>query len=166
MAAEESAVLDAPAVAALDGVLADRISGRTVPQARASVRRAVLSVDPAAASARAARARRARSFDVDRQVSDGMGTFGGYAPIEDVLAIDERIHALARAARTPGDPRTPGARRMDVVVDLLLGRQTHTPDGTLLVEPPPPRTWRVDVRVTADPHTRPNDQPRDPPRHG
>ena len=39
---------DAAAVAAVDEVLVERIAGRTVPQARARVRRAVLSVDPGA----------------------------------------------------------------------------------------------------------------------
>ena len=39
----------------------------------------MLSADPAAGAARESRARRCRSFDVDRRVVDGMGTFGGYA---------------------------------------------------------------------------------------
>ncbi|MDX6284496.1 MAG: hypothetical protein QOH03_5567, partial [Kribbellaceae bacterium] len=159
--AEETCVLDAAAAAAVDQVLVERIGGRTVPATRAAVRRAVLSVDPDAAAAREAKARRCRSFDVDRRVVDGMGTFGGYAPIDQVVAIDQRVDALARAARTPGDTRTAGARRMDVVVDLLLGRQVHAPDGTVVVEPPPPRTWRVDVVVSAATLAGHDDEPGD-----
>jgi hypothetical protein len=147
VAAEETCVLDAAAVAAVDEVLVERISAATVPQARERVRRAVVSADPAAAAAREVRARRCRSFDVDRRVVDGMGTFGGYAPIEDVVAIDERVDALARAAKGPGDGRSAGARRMDIVRDLLLGRPVLTADATVAVEPLPARTWKVDVVV-------------------
>ena len=147
VAAEETCVLDAAAVAAVDEVLVERITGATVPQARERVRRAVVSADAAAAAAREVRARRCRSFDVDRRVVDGMGTFGGYAPIEDVVAIDERVDALARAAKSLGDDRSAGARRMDVVRDLLLGRPIATTDGTVVVEPLPARTWKVDVVV-------------------
>jgi len=147
VAAEETCVLDAVAVAALDEALTGRLAGATVPQARARVRRAVLSADPAAGAAREARARRCRSFDVTRQVIDGMGTFTGYLPIAQLVAIDDRVDALARAASAPADPRSAGARRMDVVVDLLLGRPLTGPDGTVLTEPPPGRVWRVDVVV-------------------
>jgi hypothetical protein len=148
VAAEETCVLDESAVAAVDEVLAERLPGVTVPQARAKVRRAVLSADPGAAAKREAKARRCRSFDVTRQVVDGMGTFAGYLPIEQLVAIDERVDALARAAKAPDDPRSAGARRMDVVVDLLLGRPVVGPDGRVLGEPVPGRTWKVDVVVS------------------
>jgi hypothetical protein len=148
VAAEETCVLDAVAVAAVDEVLTERLPGTTVPQARAKVRRAVLSADSRAGAAREAKARRCRSFDVTRQVVDGMGTFTGYLPIEQLVAIDERVDALARAAKAPGDPRSAGARRMDVVVDLLLGRPVTSPDGTVHTEPLPGRVWKVDVVVS------------------
>jgi hypothetical protein len=67
--------------------------------------------------------------------------------MEDVVAIDERVDALARAAKAPGDGRSAGARRMDVVRDLLLGRPILAEDGRVAVEPLPDRTWKADVVV-------------------
>lgn len=160
--AEETAVLDTDVAADLDVAVADRIVGRTAPQVRACVRRAVLAADPAAADAREAKAVRQRCFDVDRQVVDGMGTFGGCAPIADVVAIDRRVRALADAAKTPGDGRSAAARRMDVVADLLLGRPTVAGSGSGLDSGSDSRfdsgqcrstragTWRVDVVVSAE----------------
>jgi Domain of unknown function (DUF222) len=166
VAAEETCVLDAAAVAVVDEVLADRLPGATVPQARAKVRRAVLSADPAAAAAREAKARRCRSFDVARRVLDGMGTFTGYLPIEQLVAVDDRVDALARAAKAPGDHRSAGARRMDVVVDLLLGRPVTTADGTIAAEPVPGRTWKVDVVVSEATLRGADDEPGDLPGYG
>jgi hypothetical protein len=120
--ADETSVLEAEVAGELDERLAERVSGRTGPEARAITRRAVVAADPKAARARERKARRQRCFEVERQVVDGMGTFGGYAPIEDVMAIDARVRALAERARTPDDDRTAAARRLDVVTDLLLGR--------------------------------------------
>ncbi|WP_426566044.1 DUF222 domain-containing protein [Angustibacter sp. McL0619] len=122
--ADETSVLEADVVAGLDESLAERVAGRTAPEARAKVRRAVVAADPGAARAREQKARRQRGFEVERQVVDGMGTFGGYAPIADVMAIDARVRELADRARAPGDDRTAAARRLDVVTDLLLGRSS------------------------------------------
>lgn len=70
-------------------------------------------------------------------------------PAAESVAAWERITALADAARHPGDPRTADARRADVLLDLLLGRPTATPDGRA-GDPLAGRTWHTDVLVTAN----------------
>ncbi|GAA4357815.1 HNH endonuclease signature motif containing protein [Angustibacter luteus] len=147
--ADETSVLDDAVVQRLDGALAERVAGRTAPEARASVRRAVVAADPGAALEREAKARRQRCFEVDRQVVDGMGTFGGFAPIEDVIAIDARVRGLADRARTPDDDRSAAARRMDVVTDLLLGRVVPSAASAPgAAADPEGRPWAVDVVVS------------------
>lgn len=98
-----------------------RRAGRQTPaQLRASVRRAVLAVDPDAAADRH-RAARARRRVVHDPEPDGMGSIWALLPAEDSVAAYTRLTALARGLGAD-DPRTMDARRADLLADLLTGR--------------------------------------------
>jgi len=64
-----------------------------------------------------------------RSRGDGMAELSVISTIADIAAIWEALTALADAAKTPADPRTLGARRVDALVDLctdiLEGRLTN-----------------------------------------
>jgi hypothetical protein len=132
----------------------DRPAVITVAQTRAAVRAAVLALDPDSARRREQKAVKERSVFFPRTIDDGMGTLCAYLPVADCVATFEQLTRLADASSTPDDPRTPGARRADVLVDLIAGRPILTPDGRDLrgdnpAPVAPPRAWRTDIVVAA-----------------
>jgi hypothetical protein len=151
--AEETMVCTDPATAAAvaEHVLA-RPGIRTGPQARHAAHTAVIAADPTAARRREQAATAGRSFRPIKDTTDGMTTWDACLPVPASLAIDRRLARLARAAHTPGDPRTRDALRADIATALLLGQPITTADGTTLTEAnlPTPTTWHADVIVTAD----------------
>ena len=142
----------------LAAVAADRVLARpevvTVPQTRAAIRAAVIALDPGAARRREVNALTGRTVDAPRRIEDGMGHLVAYLPAPDLVTTYQQLAALAEATRSPHDTRTAGARRADVLVDLIAGRPILTPDGRDLRSGDgrpvaPAKTWRIDVVVAA-----------------
>jgi hypothetical protein len=87
---------------------------------RDAVRHHTIKADADAAARRRAAARKRR--DVSCQPCfDGMSKLTAELTAEEALAAHKRIDTLARQAKTPGDTRTVGQRRADVLMDLILG---------------------------------------------
>jgi hypothetical protein len=110
------------AVAVQERVLG-RAGGQTASQLRASLRRAVLRVDPDGAVRRHQERRKERQVMLV-PLPDATAELVAHLPAEHAVAIYQRLDALARDARVPGDDRSADARRADTFVDLLLG--THS----------------------------------------
>jgi len=138
--------------------LHDPGAGKTSARVTEKVRRMVLRTDPTSARDREVRSVKGRYVRPHKSIDDGMVVWEANLPAAESVAAWERIGALADAARHPGDPRTADARRADVVLDLLLGRPTCTPDGRP-ADPLAGRTWCTDVVVAATTLTGEDDQP-------
>jgi hypothetical protein len=138
-------VLDVPkvravvdAVAVLDPAVAVAVSQRVLPRAeqqtvgqlRASLSRAVLAADPAAAELRHERAVAGRAITL-QPARDGMAELWALLPADAAVAVYGRLDALAR--RDPCDGRTMDARRADAFVASVLANLAPP-------EPPAART--------------------------
>lgn len=139
-------------------VAVDRVLRRpgvvTVAQTRAAIRSAAIAVDPDTARRRELAAVKGRTVDAPRGIEDGMGYLAAYLTAPDLVATYERLSRLAEATRTADDTRTAGARRADVLVDLVAGRPVLTADGRNLLDgadapTAPRRRWRTDVVIAA-----------------
>jgi hypothetical protein len=135
-AALEAGEIDVPkarvlvdSVACLDDQVARAIvsqvlataSRHTIGELRARLRRLVLAADPTLAT------RRARRDVADRRVQgflndNNLAALAGYelAPHR-VAAVLERLDAIAKAAKSTGDPRRLDQLRADAFLDLLVG---------------------------------------------
>jgi len=99
----------------------------TAEQLRRRAVRRVIKLDPDGA------ADRHRKAAVDRRITrwmeeDGMAGVKIYAPAQDIAIIWETATSLADAAKTPGDHRNLGNRRVDALTDLcadILYRQSR-----------------------------------------
>jgi hypothetical protein len=102
--------------------------GQTTGQLRAAVARAVLAVDPEAATRRREEAQKDPRLRRWREDA-GTAALAGYGlPPADVLAADERLTARALRLRAAGLPGTLGELRARAYLDALLG-QDSTPPG-------------------------------------
>jgi hypothetical protein len=105
------------------GAVQDQVLGRagtqTASQLRASLRRAVLRVDPDGAAQRYEERRKDRRVELI-PLPDAMAQLSAYLPAEQAIAIYQRLDTLACKARTPENRRSADERRADVFVDLLL----------------------------------------------
>jgi len=133
---------DALATAVEERVLA-RAGQQTTGQLRASLSRAVLAADPAAAEIRHQRAVAGRQVTV-RPLADGMAGLWALLPADGAAALYARIDGLARQAAA-GDPRPMDARRADALLALADSRSAATAST---VGPPSVRA-RVHVTVSA-----------------
>ncbi|MFL6129629.1 MAG: DUF222 domain-containing protein [Mycobacteriales bacterium] len=152
------AIVDA--VTGLDDTLATAVQERVLPRAgqqttgqlRASLSRAVLANDPAAAEIRHRQAVAGRLVTV-RPLADGMAGLWALLPADGAAALYARLDRLARRAAAD-DPRPMDARRADALLALTL--TDATTDATTDVTPtrgdtagPPPVPARVHVTVSA-----------------
>jgi hypothetical protein len=100
---------------------------QTTGQLRAAVARAILAVDPDAATRRREEAQqdpRVRRWQEDA----GTAALAGYGlPPADVLAADQRITARAHALRDAGFPGTLDQLRARAYLDALLGQDSAPP---------------------------------------
>ena len=135
------------------GWLYEPSAGKTTARVLAKVRRAVLSVDPAGAAGREQRAVAGRFVRPFKAVEDGMVAWEARLPAAESVLVWERIVGLAEAAKHRDDTRSADARRADVLLDLLLGRQVSTPDGRpdggSAGGGSAGKVWRTDVVVAA-----------------
>jgi ribose 1,5-bisphosphokinase PhnN len=122
------APLDVPAAAAVAARVLPRAGRQTVGQLRASLARAVLSADPAAAQLRHERAVADRRV-IHTPLPDGMGELCAVLPADAASAAYAAIDARARSG--PHGDRSMDARRADALVALLTGA-APTPSGPLV----------------------------------
>lgn len=138
--AESTHGLADPAASRVESRALEVAPERTTAELRRVLAHAVIAADPAAAR------RRAEAAQDDRRVcfthvSDGMCDVWMHLPAPGAMAVKAAVVALARQARTPGDPRTADQRRADVAVEVFR---------RALEEPALPRTrhGRPNVLVT------------------
>ncbi|HVQ92965.1 MAG TPA: DUF222 domain-containing protein [Mycobacteriales bacterium] len=108
--------LDDLAAASVEARVLPRAGRQTVGQLRASLARAVLSADPAAAEDRHARAVTDRKVTLT-PLSDGMAELWALLPADAAAAVYSAIDIQAR--RSPADARSMDARRADALADLI-----------------------------------------------
>ncbi|HIZ36532.1 MAG TPA: HNH endonuclease [Candidatus Ruania gallistercoris] len=88
---------------------------RTAGQLRRDIARALVAVDPAEAEARAARRQSRRRVSRPRALGDETAAMTIQGPAADVLALDQALHARAKAAKADGDTRTMDQLRFDTL---------------------------------------------------
>lgn len=120
------ALRDLPVEVALDvqeSVLpgADR---RTPTQLSRETERQVIAADPTGAQDRHEAARACRRVNAPRPLPNGMAGLWAMLPAAGAVQLDTTLDALARTARSGGDPRTLDQLRADLLVDLTVGTAT------------------------------------------
>lgn len=134
---EQVRPLDDDKAAAVEARVMERYAGRPHADVARALRRAVIAADPGAAESRRRRGVEDRDL-VHYPLDDGMATAAMTGPAEDVQRFCEYVTAAGIAAKGPGDTRTLGQRRFDVLADLgavALAHDTTRPD--LLCHPGP-----------------------------
>ena len=121
---EAVSILDRSTALVVEARVLPRADRQTVGQVRASLSRAVLSVDPQAAEQRHARAQEGRQVTV-RPLPDGMAELWALLPADSAVAVYSCIDRLARS--TAADGRSMDARRADTLVATIL-----TPSAALI----------------------------------
>lgn len=124
--AAETVTLDDAQCAAVEATVLPRVGGRTPAQVRSITRRAVLAVDPAAATARHEAAVAGRGVTLEPR-PEGMADLRAHLPAPDAVTVFDTLDAIAFAATGPGDPRGVDARRAEVLVAVFTAlRDTGT----------------------------------------
>ncbi len=108
--------------AAVESAVIGRAPGQTSGQLRAATQRAVLAVDPAAATRRREEARKDARVEVWDERCGTAALAGRDLPPADVLAADKRIDALARQLKSAGQEESLSALRAQVYLALLRGQ--------------------------------------------
>ena len=91
---------------------------RTAGQLRRDIARALIAVDPAEAEARAARRQERRRVSRPRALADETAAMTIEGPAAAVLALDQALHARAKAAKADGDTRTIDQLRFDALAGI------------------------------------------------
>jgi len=107
-------VTDASTAKTIEESVLPTVAGRSRESIRRQVCRQIIRSDPASADARHQLACRDRT--VTRWAgAEGMGWLKVHAPAQDIATVWETLSGLADAVKTPGDARTIGQRRTDVL---------------------------------------------------
>lgn len=133
---EATSVLDPATAARVETTVLGRAVDQTPAELRATLKRAVIAADPAAAEKRRKRAVLARAVRryTDR---DGVAVLEARLAEHDVLAIYDTVNRIAQATLAAGDARPIDAIRADVLVVLILGREPHPGPGDIPPRPAP-----------------------------
>jgi hypothetical protein len=115
-----------------DRVLA-KAEQQTTGQLRASLQRAVISVDPAAADRRRKQAERNARVELSGEPEGTASLFGRYLPAAQAAAAWARVSAIAKALQTGGAAGGIDMLRAQVFIRLLLGAPLVPPGAP---EPP------------------------------
>ena len=136
---DATVVLTDELAATVEAKVLARAPEQSLPQLRAALARAIISVDPTGAAERHRAARTDRRVCVGRGRRDG-ARCGRCCPPPDAARAYEWLTRLARGLGRD-DPRTTDARRADLVAELLTGRlvPTRTVDHNPDDEPRAPR---------------------------
>ncbi|MGB8961805.1 MAG: DUF222 domain-containing protein, partial [Pseudonocardiaceae bacterium] len=105
--------------AAVEAQVLIKARQRTPGQVRVATRRAVLSVDPAAAGNALSRPGVSGGVRMWPE-PDGMATLSAYLPAADAVGVFAVLDEHARHAGSASDERNIDARRSDALVDLVL----------------------------------------------
>ncbi|MGI5128237.1 DUF222 domain-containing protein [Pseudonocardia sp. CA-107938] len=127
---EGTATLSDEHAALVEARVLPKAPEQTAAQLRASVKRAIIAVDPGGAQERHEQARRDRRVAVNPE-PDGMASLWALLPAPDAVAAYEWLTRLARGCGAE-DPRSMDERRADLLADLLSGRLAN-PDPALPV---------------------------------
>jgi hypothetical protein len=119
---DELTGLDDVRAAAIEDKIIDAAPGQTTGQLRATLKRAVLAADPAAADRRQKKAEREARVELWTECSGTAALAGRELPPADVLAADKRIDSLARGLKESGADGTLDQLRARVYLALLLGQ--------------------------------------------
>lgn len=115
----------------------DRVLGKaeeqTTGQLRASLQRAVISVDPEAADRRRKEAERNARVELTGEPEGTASLFGRYLPAAQAAAAWARVSAIAKALETDGATGGIDSLRAKVFIRLLLGAPLVSPGAP---EPP------------------------------
>ena len=147
-----AAICDATAALAPEHAIAvearvlPRAPEQTAAQLRASLKRAIIGVDPDGATERHEVARKGRRVAVNPE-DDGMASLWALLPAPDAVASFEWLTRLARGLGA-ADPRRMDERRADLLADLLTGRLRHA--DQVLPTPVNPGKPLVQVIVPLD----------------
>ena len=117
--AEATTVLDEAACLAVEARVLARAPGQTLGRLRASLARAVIAADPAAAQTRHQQAAGDRRVEL-WALPDGLAALYAQLPAADAIACHSWLTALAEHAKTPGDARTLDQRHADALADLAF----------------------------------------------
>ncbi|HLL07446.1 MAG TPA: DUF222 domain-containing protein, partial [Nocardioidaceae bacterium] len=113
---------DPDKLAEFDAEAAERAVSKTAPQLTAWLARRVARLEPEQSAARHQRAVGQRRVGVQLDL-DGMGTLWAMTNAVDLTAIDLELTRMAKDLGAD-DPRSIEQRRVDLMVDRLLGRAT------------------------------------------
>jgi uncharacterized protein DUF222 len=123
---DEVCMLELPIARRIIDRLIDKAADMTTGQLRAKLRRLVIAADPAAAANRAKVGVAGRRV-VIAQDHQNLASISGYDALPHrVAASYERLTAIARAAKSAGDPRRMDELRLDAMLDLLSGEGVAT----------------------------------------
>ena len=109
------------AAARVERMVLGKAVNQTAGELRASLRRAVIAVDPNGAEERRKVAVKGRRV-VRYQRDDGTSALEAVLSAIDTGEIYDVVDEIARRSKTTGDTRTMDARRADALVRLVLGR--------------------------------------------
>lgn len=129
---DELAALDDKDALAAEAMVLPGAAGMTTAQLRQALRRAVLQVDPEAASRRRREARAQARVECWDEPSGNTALAGRELPPAEVIAADQRVTSLARWLRDRGAAGTLDQLRAAVFTALLAGRPIRDllPDAT------------------------------------
>jgi hypothetical protein len=138
-----------------------RAGQQTLGQLRASVARAVLAVDPQAATRRREEAQKDPRVSRWREDAGTAALAGFGLPPAEVLEADQRITTRALALRDAGLPGSLGELRARAYLDALLG-QDSTPPAAPAQSPAPPITDQGPTSAAGDQSPAPGATPAQP----
>jgi hypothetical protein len=140
---EASYVLPREQRGELEARVLPKAGEQPVARLRAVLRRAVLALDPGGAEDRYEQRRAERRVVVSPDQEEGMATLWALLSAPDATAAYQHLGDLARGLGAD-DPRGMDARRADLLVYLLTGRDLPAPTPA---DPPRPGTPSVSVIV-------------------
>ena len=134
-----------------------RATTQTLAQLRASLKRAVIAVDPEGANQRHQQANKKRRVNLYPD-EDGMATLSAYLTAPQAMTAHGWLTALARGLGTD-DPRPMDARRADLLTALLTGNLTITPPDTTDTDTPDRESTPPPTPTPASTRHRRDDRP-------
>jgi hypothetical protein len=117
--ADATDLLDEAACLAVEARVLGRAPQQTLGRLRASLARAVIAADPAAARVRHEQAVSDRRVEL-WSLPDGMAAIYAVLPAPAAVTCHDWLTALAEGAKGPGDGRTLDQRRADVLSDVAF----------------------------------------------
>jgi hypothetical protein len=123
---EASYVLPREQRGALEARVLAKAGEQPVARLRAALRRAVLALDPGGAEDRFEQRRAQRRVVISPDQDEGMATLWALLSAHDATAAYQHLCGLARGLGAE-DPRGMDARRADLLIDLLTGRDLPIP---------------------------------------